>query len=117
MPSKAQALQFEGPDMASGLESPQGHKVRVRRHLELFSISTLIAYLATRFFADYLHMRLYVSHGKLHLHHFLFGLALVPLTWIASESEHDEIADVLAGTVTGLVLSEIKQLILQNWTQ
>ena len=102
--------------MTSGLQ-PVQHKVKTRKHLELFSISALIAYLATRFFADYLHMRLYVSHGKLHLHHFLLGLALMPLTWIASESEHDEITDVLAGAVTALVLSEIKELILQNWTQ
>jgi len=62
-------------------------------------------------------MRLYVSHGRLHLHHFLFGLALMPLAWIASESQEYEIADVLAGAVTALVLSEIKQLILQNWSQ
>jgi hypothetical protein len=103
--------------MASGSERSQQHKLRRRKHLELFSISTLIAYLATRFFADYLHMRLYVSHGRLHLHHFLFGLALMPLTWIASESEQYEIADVLAGAVTALVLSEIKQLVLQNWSQ
>jgi hypothetical protein len=103
--------------MASGLEPPQQHKLRRRKHVELFSISTLIAYLATRFFADYLHMRLYVSHGRLHLHHFLFGLALMPFTWIASESEQYEIADVLAGTVTALLLSEIKELVLQNWSQ
>jgi hypothetical protein len=96
---------------------PKQHKFRLMRHLELFSISTLIAYLATRFFADFLHMRLYVSHGRLHLHHFLFGLALIPLTWIASESEQHEITDVLAGAVTALVLSEIKQLVLQDWSQ
>jgi len=93
------------------------HKPRLTKHLELFAISTLLAYVATRFFADYVHMRLYVSHGRLHLHHFLFGLALMPLTWVASESEQHEITDVLAGTVTALVLSEIKQLILQNWSQ
>jgi len=101
--------------MASDLS--QKPKLRLTKRLAVFSISTLIAYMATRFFADYLHMRLYVSHGRLHLHHFLFGLALMPLTWIASESEHYEIAEVLAGTVTALVLSEIKQLILQNWNQ
>jgi hypothetical protein len=62
-------------------------------------------------------MRLYVSHGRIHVHHFIFGLALVPLTWVADRSEHDEIADVLAGVVTALVLSEIKELLLQNWSQ
>jgi len=103
--------------MASGLVPSRRHVLSLRRHLEIFSFTTLIAYLATRFFADYLHVRLYVSHGRLHLHHFLFGLALMPLTMIASESEHHEMADVLAGTVTALVLSEIKQLILQNWSQ
>jgi hypothetical protein len=51
------------------------------------------------------------------VHHFIFGLALVPLTWVADRSEHDEIADVLAGVVTALVLSEIKELLLQNWIQ
>lgn len=80
-------------------------------------MSTLVAYLATRFFADYLHLRLYVSHGRLHVHHFIFGVALMPLTWVAGGTEHDEISDVLAGVVTALVLSEIKELILQNWSQ
>lgn len=103
--------------MASGSEASQPSKTTVRRHLELFSISTLLAYLVTRFLADYMHMRLYASHRRLHLHHFLFGLALMPLTWVAGESEHYEMADVLAGAVTALVLSEIKQLILQNWGQ
>ena len=103
--------------MASGLESAQQRKFSFRKHVELFSISTLIAYLATRFLADYLRMRLYVSHGRIHVHHFIFGLALVPLTWVADRSEHDEIADVLAGVVTALVLSEIKELLLQNWSQ
>jgi hypothetical protein len=103
--------------MASHMEVPQQPKLSPRRHLEIFSISTLIAYLATRFFADYLRLRLYVSHGRLHVHHFLLGLALMPLTWIAGESEQDEIADVLAGVVTALVLSEIKELVLQNWSE
>jgi uncharacterized membrane protein (DUF4010 family) len=103
--------------MGFGFELSQRRRLRLRRHLEIYSISTLIAYLATRFFADYLHMRLYVSHGRLHLHHFLFGLALMPLTLIAGESEHNEIADVLSGAVTALILSEIKQLVLQNWSQ
>jgi hypothetical protein len=103
--------------MASGLEPARQRKFGVRKHVELFSISTLIAYLVTRFLADYLRMRLYMSHGRIHVHHFIFGLALVPLTWVADRSEHDEIADVLAGVVTALVLSEIKELVLQNWSQ
>jgi hypothetical protein len=110
-------LHFTGETMVSHEEPTQQRRVNLRKHLELFSISTLIAYLATRFIADYLHMRLYVSHGRLHLHHFLFGLALMPLTWVAGESQHDQVADVLAGAVTALILSEIKQLIIQNWSQ
>lgn len=43
------------------------------------------------------------------MHHFIFGVALMPLTWIAGGTEHDEISDVLAGVVTALVLSEIKR--------
>jgi hypothetical protein len=101
--------------MVSDLE--RHREFGVRKHFELYSISTLIAYLVTRFLADYLRMRLYVSHGRIHVHHFIFGLALVPLTWVADRSEHDEIADVLAGAVTALVLSEIKELLLQNWSQ
>jgi len=104
--------------MAASVSEPsKRRRVSFRKHFEIFSFSTLIAYLVTRLFADYLHMRLYVSHGRLHVHHFLFGLALMPLTLIASETEHYELTDVLAGTVTALVLSEIKQLVLQNWNQ
>ena len=106
-----------GVTVASGLEVPQQRKRSLTRHLGIFSISTLIAYMATRFFADYLRLRLYVSHGRIHLHHFLLGLALIPFTWVMGESEHDEIADVLAGAVTALLLSEIKELVLQNWSE
>ena len=106
-----------GVTVASGLEPPQQRKPSLTRHLGIFSISTLIAYMATRFFADYLRLRLYVSHGRIHLHHFLLGLALIPFTWVTGESEHSEIADVLAGAVTALVLSEIKELVLQNWSE
>jgi len=110
-------LHSSGVTMASSLELPQQRKLSRRRHLEIFSTTTLIAYLATRFFADYLRLRLYVTHRRVHLHHFLLGLALMPFTWIAGEGEHNEIADVLAGVVTALVLSEIKELILQNWSE
>jgi len=39
----------------------------------------------------------------------------MPLTWLAFEEEKKTEAEVLSGAITGLFLSEIKQLILENW--
>ena len=80
-----------------------------------FAASALLSYCATRFLADFLHLRLYVTHERVHLHHFLLGLMLTPLSWIAFENERKTEAELLAGTITGLFLSEIKQLILEQW--
>ena len=80
-----------------------------------FALSTLASYALTRFFADFLHFRFYVTHKRIHIHHFVLGLALMPLTWLAFEEEKKTEAEILSGAITGLFLSEIKQLILENW--
>jgi len=80
-----------------------------------FSISTLVSYVAARFFADLLHFRLYVTHERIHIHHFVLGLVLMPITWLAFEDKRNAEAEVLAGAVLGLFLSELKQLVLEEW--
>ena len=80
-----------------------------------FSISALASYVAARFFADFLHLRLYVAHERIHLHHFVLGLFLMPITWLAFEDNRNAEAELLAGAVVGLFLSELKQLILEEW--
>ena len=81
-----------------------------------FGISTLVSYVAARFFADFLHFRLYVTHERIHIHHFVLGLFLMPITWLAFEENRNADAELLAGAVVGLFLSELKQLILEEWT-
>ena len=80
-----------------------------------FAISTLASYVAARFFADFLHLRLYVTHERIHIHHFVLGLFLMPFTWLAFEDNRNADAELLAGAVVGLFLSELKQLILEEW--
>ncbi len=80
-----------------------------------FAISTLVSYAAARFFADFLHFRLYVTHERIHLHHFVLGLFLMPISWLAFEDNRNTDAELLAGAVVGLFLSELKQLILEEW--
>ena len=80
-----------------------------------FTISTLASYIAARFFADFLHFRLYVTHERIHIHHFVLGLFLMPITWLAFEDNRNADAELLAGAVVGLFLSELKQLILEEW--
>jgi len=81
-----------------------------------FAVSTLASYAAARFFADLLHFRLYVTHQRIHIHHFVLGLVLMPITWLAFEENRREEAELLAGAIAGLLLSEIKQLILEDWS-
>jgi len=81
-----------------------------------FAISTLTSYVAARFFADFLHFRLYVTHERIHIHHFVLGLVLMPITWLAFEEDRKPEAELLAGAIAGLFLSEIKQLILEDWS-
>ena len=80
-----------------------------------FGISALASYVAARFFADFLHFRLYVTHERIHIHHFVLGLFLMPITWLAFEDNRKADAELLAGAVVGLFLSELKQLILEEW--
>ena len=80
-----------------------------------FAISTLASYVAARFFADFLHIRLYVAHERIHVHHFVLGMFLMPITWLAFEENRTADAELLSGAVVGLFLSELKQLILQEW--
>lgn len=80
-----------------------------------FAISTLVSYVAARFFADFLHLRLFVRHDRIHVHHFVLGLVLMPITWLAFEENRNTEAEVLAGAVLGLFLSELKQLVLEEW--
>ena len=81
-----------------------------------FAFSTFVSYAAARFFADFLHLRLYVTHERIHIHHFVLGLFLMPMTWVAFERRKDALAEVLAGVVAGLFLSELKQLVLEEWS-
>ena len=80
-----------------------------------FAISTLASYVGARFFADFLHFRLYVTHERIHIHHFVLGLLLTPITWLAFEENRNTEAELLAGAVLGLFLSELKQLVLEEW--
>jgi len=114
--------------------------------LELFLMSGWIAYILIRALADSVKLRLYIDFkdwkvkvGKpeqpptsfihkasrviggqkeapnTHLHHFVFGMLLMPLTFIAL---YYRIwwGPVLAGIVMALVFSEIKELVLMNWS-
>ena len=81
-----------------------------------FAISTLASYVVARFFADLLHLRLYMTHKRVHIHHFVLGLFLLPITWLAFEENRKSDAELLAGAVAGLFLSELKQLILEEWS-
>jgi hypothetical protein len=40
---------------------------------------------------------------------------LMPITWLAFEDNRNADAELLAGAVAGLFLSELKQLILEEW--
>jgi hypothetical protein len=40
----------------------------------------------------------------------------MPLTWFAFEENRKPEAEVLAGAIAGLFLSEIKQLVLEQWS-
>jgi hypothetical protein len=50
-----------------------------------------------------------------HVHHFVFGMALMPVTFIALYWRF-WYGPVLAGVVMALVFSEIKELVLMNWS-
>ena len=102
----------------SRVENQQFAQRRKKRKSSLlrFAVASLASYAAARFFADLLHFRLYVTHERIHIHHFVLGLVLMPITWLAFEDERKPAAEILAGTITGIFLSEIKQLILEQWS-
>ena len=109
-----------GAGHESQSESPEAYRNRRQRKalnhsLLRFAFSTLASYVAARFFADFLHFRLYVTHERIHIHHFVLGLFLTPFTWLAFEEDRKADAELLAGAVLGLFLSELKQLILEQW--
>lgn len=54
--------------------------------------------------------------SNIHIHHFTFGMALMPLTFIALYWRF-WIGPTLAGVVMALIFSEIKELVLMSWRQ
>jgi len=114
--------------------------------LELFLMSGWIAYILIRLLADSVKLRLYIDFkdwkfrvgkpmapskfqklsakmfgGKdttptSHIHHFVFGMLLMPITFIALYWRL-WFGPVLVGIVMALIFSELKELILMNWAQ
>jgi hypothetical protein len=114
--------------------------------LELFLMSGWIAYILIRLLADSIKLRLYIDFkdrrikvgkpmatskfqklsakmfgGKetaptSHIHHFVFGMLLMPVTFIALYWRL-WFGPVLVGIVMALIFSELKELILMNWGQ
>jgi hypothetical protein len=54
--------------------------------------------------------------SNIHIHHFIFGMVLMPLTFIVLYW-HFWFSPVLVGVVMALVFSEIKELVLMSWGQ
>ncbi len=52
--------------------------------------------------------------SNIHIHHFIFGMILMPITFIALYWRL-WYGPVLVGTVMALIGSEFKELILMNW--
>lgn len=115
--------------------------------LELFLMAGWISYILIRALADSVKLRLYVdfkdwkikvgrptqSNNSIihkaarafgakdqvpntHVHHFVFGMMLMPFSFIALYWRF-WYGPVLAGIVMALVFSEIKELVLMNWSQ
>jgi len=112
--------------------------------LELFLLSGWVAYILIRLLADSVKLRLYVDFkdwkikvgkplassrieklsakmfgGKVgtpttHIHHFIFGMFLMPLTFIALYWRL-WYGPMLVGVVMALIFSEVKELMLMNW--
>jgi len=112
--------------------------------LELFLLSGWIAYILIRLLADSVKLRLYVDlkdwkikvgkpltanriqrlgarifGGKenqptTHIHHFLFGMFLMPITFVALYWRI-WYGPVLVGIVMALIFSEVKELLLMSW--
>ncbi len=106
--------------------------------LELFLMSGWISFIVIRGVADSIKLRLYVDFkdwkvkvGKpkrsfrflspgggsnIHIHHFVFGIILMPITFIALYWHFWE-GPVLVGIVMALIGSEVKELVLMNWSK
>lgn len=112
--------------------------------LELFLLSGWISYILIRFVADSVKLRFYIdfkdmkfkvgkpsqsrmtsamgkafgkqSEPNTHIHHFVFGMILMPVTFIALYWRL-WYGPVLVGLVMALIFSEIKELILMSWGQ
>ncbi len=105
--------------------------------LELFLMSGWISFIIIRTVADSIKLRLYVDFkdwkikvGKpnrsfgffpgrksdIHIHHFVFGILLMPVTFIALYWRFWT-GPILVGVVMALIGSEIKELFLMNWTK
>jgi len=111
--------------------------------LELFLMSGWVAYILIRLLADSVKLRLYIDFkdwkvkvgkplgtGRLqkleakifgqtsapttHVHHFVFGMFLMPLTFIALYWRL-WYGPLLVGIVMALIFSEAKELIFMNW--
>jgi len=112
--------------------------------LELFLLSGWVAYILIRLLADSVKLRLYVDFkdwrikvgkplassrieklsakmfgGKVgtpttHIHHFVFGMFLMPLTFIALYWRL-WYGPMLVGVVMALIFSEVKELMFMNW--
>lgn len=54
--------------------------------------------------------------SNIHIHHFVFGMILMPFTFIALYW-HLWYGPVLVGVVMALIFSEIKELVLMTWQQ
>jgi len=112
--------------------------------LELFLMSGWVSYILIRLLADTVKLRLYVDFkdwrikvgkplptnwiqklstrmfgGKedaptTHVHHFIFGMFLMPITFIALYWRL-WYGPVLVGLVMALIFSEVKELLLMSW--
>jgi hypothetical protein len=90
--------------------------------LGLFIIRILADYIKVRWYWDWKNHKTNISQytkvvksKRIHLHHFLFGLALAPITWVCFALGQDFVATLLAGLVAALIASEAKELILLEW--
>jgi hypothetical protein len=76
-------------------------------------------------------MRLYVENGRpvlsfgsskpwrqpkrIHLHHFIWGFLLTPISWVLFIVGHDNLALAVGGVASALWFSEAKEIIKQKW--
>ena len=93
----------------------------------MFLSTGWISYFLIRFFADILNVRLYIpskvgtsvtkrvsADKKVHIHHFVFGMALMPVVMVALWF-HYWLAPAFAGVQLALIGSETKELLYQHW--